>query len=51
MTKDTKIVNDTFNVGAKVFSTMKEDYQSVLDYAGFKKKIRCFPAAPVTLGL
>src|SRR3712207_4335029 len=27
-------VNDTFNVGAKVFTTMKRDYQAVLDYAG-----------------
>jgi len=40
-------VNDTFNIGAEEFTTMKEDYQSVLDYAGFGKKIRGFPAAPV----
>jgi nucleoside-diphosphate-sugar epimerase len=46
-TLDADIVNDTFNVGAEVFTTMKEDYQAVLDYAGFGKKIRGFPATPV----
>jgi nucleoside-diphosphate-sugar epimerase len=40
-------VNDTFNIGAKDFTTMKEDYQEVLDVAGFKKKIKGFPAAPL----
>ena len=40
-------VNDTFNIGAEVFTTMKEDYQAVLDCAGFGKKIRAFPAAPL----
>ena len=29
-----KKVNDTFNIGAKEFTTMKEDYQAVLDHAG-----------------
>jgi len=38
--------NDTFNIGAKVFTTMKEDYQSVLDTAGFGRKIVGLPAAP-----
>lgn len=40
-------VNDTFNIGAKEFTSMKEDYQAVLDRAGFGKKIRGFPAAPM----
>ncbi|MHC6202231.1 NAD-dependent epimerase/dehydratase family protein [Breznakiellaceae bacterium SP9] len=40
-------VNDIFNIGAEVFATMKEDYQTVLDYAGFGKKISGFPAAPL----
>jgi len=39
-------VNDVFNIGAKDFKTMKEDYQSVLDYAGFNKKIICIPSGP-----
>jgi nucleoside-diphosphate-sugar epimerase len=47
MTLDAKTVNDTFNVGAKVFGTMGEDFQAVLDHAGFGKKIRTFPAAPM----
>lgn len=40
-------VNDVFNIGAKEFTTMKEDYQAVLDKAGFKKKIYGFPATPL----
>ena len=39
--------NDTFNIGAKEFTTMKEDYQAVLDVAGFRKKIHGFPATPM----
>lgn len=46
-TLDDKIVNDTFNIGAEEFTTMKEDYQAVLDRAGFGKKIHGFPAAPM----
>lgn len=46
-TLDKEIANDTFNIGAKEFTTMKEDFQSVLDEAGFGKKIRSFPAAPL----
>ncbi|MBF4510548.1 MAG: NAD-dependent epimerase/dehydratase family protein [Aeromicrobium sp.] len=40
-------VNDTFNVGAAEFTTMREDYQAVLDAAGHGKKIVGFPAAPM----
>jgi nucleoside-diphosphate-sugar epimerase len=40
-------VNDIFNIGAKKFTTMREDYQVVLDKAGFGKKIIPFPAAPM----
>ncbi len=50
-TKDERTVNDTFNIGAKEFTTMKEDYQSVLDKAGFGKKIKGFPAWPVIMVL
>jgi len=42
-------VNDTFNIGAKVFSTVREDYQAVLDYAGHGKKVIPIPAAPAIL--
>jgi nucleoside-diphosphate-sugar epimerase len=46
-TLDRDRVNDTFNIGAKDFTTMKEDYQAVLDYAGKGKRIIGLPAAPV----
>jgi len=46
-TLDEKIANDTFNVGAKEFTTMKEDFQVVLDDAGFGKHIVTFPAWPM----
>lgn len=39
-------VNDTFNIGAKEFTTMREDYQAVLDRAGFGKRIVGLPATP-----
>jgi len=51
MTLPADVVNDTFNIGAKQFTTMREDYQAVLDYAGFGKKIVPFPAEPVILAL
>jgi nucleoside-diphosphate-sugar epimerase len=46
-TVDMVKANDTYNIGAKEFTTLKEDYQAVLDVAGFGKKIRGFPAAPM----
>ena len=48
---DNTKVNDTFNIGAKEFTTMKEDYQAVLDYAGFGKKIKGLPEKPIILTL
>jgi nucleoside-diphosphate-sugar epimerase len=47
ITLDEKVVNDTFNIGAAEYLTMKEDYQAVLDRAGFGKKIVTFPAGLV----
>jgi nucleoside-diphosphate-sugar epimerase len=43
--------NDTFNIGAAEFGTMREDYQAVLDQAGFGKRLIGFPAAPAVWGL
>ncbi len=40
-------VNDTFNIGAREFTTMREDYQAVLDAAGYNKKIVGLPEKPV----
>ncbi|MBT8377809.1 MAG: NAD-dependent epimerase/dehydratase family protein [Ignavibacteria bacterium] len=42
-------VNDIFNIGAKEYTTMKEDYQAVLDYAGHGKKIKGLPEKPIIL--
>jgi nucleoside-diphosphate-sugar epimerase len=51
MTLDTEHVQDTFNIGAAEFTTMLQDYQAVLDAAGFGKRIIPFPAGPVVLAL
>ncbi len=51
MSQPEEVVNDTFNIGAKEYTTMKEDYQVVLDAAGHGKKVIGFPALPAILGL
>jgi nucleoside-diphosphate-sugar epimerase len=51
ITLDPKAVNDTFNIGAAEYTTMKEDYQAVLDEAGFGKHIIPFPVGPVVAAL
>jgi nucleoside-diphosphate-sugar epimerase len=51
ITKQTAAANDTFNIGAREFATMREDFQAVLDYAGFGKRIVGFPAKPIILVL
>ncbi|MEA4909913.1 MAG: NAD-dependent epimerase/dehydratase family protein [Anaerolineaceae bacterium] len=51
MTLDPAVASDTFNIGAAKFTTMKQDYQAVLDAAGFGKRIIGFPAGPVILAL
>lgn len=43
--------NHTFNIGAAEFQTMAQDYQAVLDAAGFGRRIIGFPAAPAIWGL
>ncbi|MGE5680728.1 MAG: NAD-dependent epimerase/dehydratase family protein [Bacillota bacterium] len=48
---DRNVVNDTFNIGAKNFTTMREDYQAVLDYAGHGKKIVGLPEKPIIFTL
>lgn len=51
MTLSESAVNDTFNIGAAIYSTMKNDYQAVLNEAGFGKKIIPFPVKPVVFAL
>ena len=45
--KPEELANDTFNIGAREFTTMREDYQAVLDHAGYGKKIIGTPAKPI----
>lgn len=45
-TLDGDVANDTFNIGATDFTTFREDYQAVLDFAGHGKKIIGLPAEP-----
>jgi len=45
-TVDPARANDTFNIGAKEFTTMREDYQAVLDRAGLGGRIVGLPAGP-----
>lgn len=47
MSKNGDTVNDIFNIGANDFTTMKEDFQIVLDQAGFGKKVLGFPSWPM----
>ena len=47
MTYPDEKTDTEFNIGAKDFTTMREDYQAVLDKAGFGKKIRALPVKPI----
>jgi nucleoside-diphosphate-sugar epimerase len=50
-TVDREAANDTFNVGAKEFTTLGWDYQAVLNEAGHGKRIIPLPAEPVVWAL
>ena len=43
--------NDTFNLGAAEFTTLRQDFQSVLDAAGHGGKMRGLPVAPALWAL
>ncbi|WP_413720835.1 NAD-dependent epimerase/dehydratase family protein [Silicimonas sp. MF1-12-2] len=43
--------NDVFNVGAAEFGTIRDDFQAVLDRAGFGKRIVSLPAKPTRVAL
>jgi nucleoside-diphosphate-sugar epimerase len=38
--------NDTFNLGAREFTTLREDFQAVLDAAGHARRVRSLPIKP-----
>lgn len=48
---DASKANDTFNIGAREFATLREDFQAVLDRAGYGKRIVALPAAPMLAAL
>jgi len=43
--------NDVFNIGAAEFTTLRGDFQAVLDEAGHGRKIRSIPVAPAIAAL
>jgi nucleoside-diphosphate-sugar epimerase len=43
--------NTTFNLGASEFTTLREDFQAVLDAAGHGRRIRSIPIRPALLAL
>ncbi len=45
-TSDSQRVNETFNVGAREFGTMRESFQAVLDRAGHGAHVVSLPAKP-----
>jgi nucleoside-diphosphate-sugar epimerase len=51
MTVPEKIASDTFNIGARQFGTFRQDFQAVLDEAGFGKKVKGLPVLPVIWAL
>jgi nucleoside-diphosphate-sugar epimerase len=46
LVKPPDLANDTFNVGAKEFGTLRDSFQAVLDRAGHGKRVIGIPAAP-----
>ncbi len=51
LTKPEKVANDTFNIGAKQYTTMKEDFGAILEHEKTGKKVIPIPAAPLILTL
>lgn len=46
-----EVVDDTFNVGARVYGTPRSDFQAVLDRAGHGKRVVSLPVKPAVLAL
>jgi nucleoside-diphosphate-sugar epimerase len=49
MTRPVEQVNDTFNVAARQFGSMRDNVQTVLDRAGHGKRVVSLPAGPAVL--
>lgn len=46
LTADPEAANDTYNIGAASFGTLREDFQAVLDAAGHGKRVVSIPIRP-----
>lgn len=46
LTREGERVNDTFNVGAKEFGSMRDNFQAVLDRAGHGRQVVALPRRP-----
>lgn len=46
LTAPADVANDTYNVAAADFGTLRQDFQAVLDAAGHGKRVISIPAAP-----
>jgi nucleoside-diphosphate-sugar epimerase len=44
-------VSDVFNIGAREFSSLRIDFQAVLDEAGFGRRVVCLPERPSIVAL
>lgn len=51
LTAEPEVADDTFNIGAVEFGTLREDFQCVLDAAGHGRRIRSIPARPAVAAL
>ncbi|MDR7274885.1 NAD-dependent epimerase/dehydratase family protein [Catenuloplanes atrovinosus] len=53
LTADEAVANDTYNIAAERFGTIREDFQAVLDAAGHGRRVVSVPARPAValLGL
>ncbi len=46
LTAPSDMANDVYNIGAGEFGTFRDDFQAVLDEAGFDKSVKPLPAMP-----
>ncbi|WP_322799260.1 NAD(P)-dependent oxidoreductase [Thermoflexus sp.] len=51
LTADADRVNDTFNIGAERFGTVREDVQALCDHAGTGARVWPLPARPIKAAL
>ncbi|MEU6022961.1 NAD-dependent epimerase/dehydratase family protein [Micromonospora sp. NPDC047134] len=51
LTADDDLANDTYNLAAERFGTLREDFQAVLDAAGHGRRVVSLPARPALFTL